>query len=86
MLAPGAKVALTEIVNPTLQPELNILFRSGLFNEMSRQANIVWTAREDADFVARLEIRDFFDEASLKGLDKHMCSSFVIFFICFNVI
>ncbi len=69
MLAPGAKVALTEIVNPTLQPELNILFRSGLFNEMSRQANIVWTAREDADFVARLEIRDFFDGASLKGLD-----------------
>lgn len=69
VLAPESKVALTEIVNPTLQPELNILFRSHLFDEMSRQTSVVWTEKEHADFVARLEIRNFFDGASLKGLD-----------------
>ncbi len=69
VLAPGAKVALTEIVNPALLPKLNIFFRSDLFDEMSRQTNVVWTEKGQADFVARLEIRDFFDGASLKGLD-----------------
>ena len=68
-LAPGTKVVLTEIVNPTLRPELNILFRSELFDELNRQTGIVWKEREQADLEAHLVIQKFDDGADLKGRD-----------------
>ncbi len=68
-LAPGTKVVLTEIVNPSLRPELNILFRSQLFDELGRQTGIVWTQREQADLEAHLVIQKFDDGADLKGKD-----------------
>lgn len=68
-LASGTKVVLTEIVNPALRPELNILFRSELLDELNRQTGIIWKEREQADLEAHLVIQKFDDGADLKGRD-----------------